>query len=457
MRATALALFLVALAGCTRTGVRASFDARDLNSALDRVLAWHRQNAPALAASLQPGLSRSQIEQLAHKRNVVLPEEVYALYGWRNGMRDRKPFFDVYQLVPLAEALEASDMLHAALPTDNYRLPIFQSIFSDDGYDIVCPRKPQAQAAVEFFVDGSPSPGMDNLTAFAQSLAVSFERGVFAPDGHGELDTNRPAFERALLDFRPSRKADVETVLRDQALSLPMKRQMQAYDDLIRTENPRAEAFIAQTMDYWLSEPDSRFRGLNELAWLNTPGAFALLQRAARHPNMEVRRAAFEVLAWQAKWDGRQLEPEVETAALADLLNPKPQLCERRELARVLRWSPDKRPVFTLKLVFGWLDLSDNACARDTRIAIVQALGQLGDRSAVPLLLNHLKGETDPGTRIVLMAALADLGNAEGERQLRARLRASDANVLWNLGEHGESVSERRIARELLRESKRGN
>jgi hypothetical protein len=63
-----------------------------------------------------------------------------------------------------------------------------------------------------------------------------------------------------------------------------------------------------------------------------------------------------------------------------------------------------------------------------------------------------LKIETDPGTQFTLMAALADLGSAEGERQLRTRMEAMEENSLWNSahGGAGESRSVGRIARQLL-------
>jgi len=448
MRAIALALSLAVLTGCAH-GPRRGFDSRELLASLNRILAWHQRNAPNLAGMLQPGLSRAQIDELARKRKIVLPEEVYALYGWRDGTRDRKPFFDVYRMLPLAEAFEAGDILSEASPGGDYRLPVFQSILSNDGYDVLCSRTAAAQAPVEFFIDGGPSPDMDNLTTFSRALAASFEKGAFTVNRRGELDTDRPLMERIFLDYRPQRKADVEAVLRGDALKLPTKREMQAYGDLIQTENPRAEKLLSQAMSHWLHNPQARFEGLLQLAHLNTPGSLALLQQAALEPDFEGRRDVYSILAWQTRWERGQLQPALENVAILDLLNPLCRLCERREIARVLRWAPDKRPVSTLIAVLGSIDVLDMPCARDTRIAIALALGQLGDRSAVAPLLDRLSVETDPGTQLVLASALADLANAEGERKLRDRLQAMDENSLWNLADHADGRREGQIAKEL--------
>jgi HEAT repeat protein len=443
----AAALSVLMLGGCGR--VSPGFDSRDLIQSLDHILLWHQKNAPALAATLQPGLSRSEIEKLARQHHVVLSEEVYALYGWRNGAHERTPFFDVYQFVPLSEALEAGDFIHQTDPAHTYRLPIFQSILSNDGYDVACARKPQAQTPVEFFLDGVPTPDMDDVTAFLRALAASFEQGVFTASDDGELDTNQPAFERTLLNFRPRRKADVETVLGGRGASLPAAREMRAYQDLTQTEHPRTEELISHAMGRWLYHHDSRFSGLLVLAQLNTQGSLTRLEEAARDGDPEIRRDAYSVLGWQTQWGEKRLDAATEKMALLDLLNLNPKLCDEREIARVLYWAPDNRPVPSL---IGLLDAFRGSCARDTSIAAAEALGQLGDRSAVAPLLARLKIETDLGAQLVMMAALADLGNSEGERQLRFRLDSFDRNSLWNAASDSGrgSAAERRIAAELL-------
>jgi hypothetical protein len=436
------------LGGCGHVGASGRFDPRGMIQSLDSILLWHQKNTPALAA-LQPGLSHSEIEKLASQHHVVLSEDVYALYGWRNGMRESRPFFDVYRFVPLSEALATGDALHEFGPADPYRLPIFQSVLANDGYDVPCPRKPQAQTAVEFFLDGGPTLDMDSLTTFLRAVSTSFEQRVFTPNADGELDTNLPAFERVLLDFRPQRKADVEMVLSGRGVSLPAAREMRAFQDLTETEHPRAEELILKAMVRWLYQRGSRNSGLLLLARLDTAGSLARLEEAARDPDPAIRRDAYSVLGWQVQWGQKRLDAATEKTALVDLLNLNPKPCDEREIARVLYWAPDNSSVPSL---IDLLNAFKGSCARDTRIAAAEALGQLGDRSAVLPLLARLKVETDQGAQFTLMAALADLGNSEGERQLRLRLEGFNRNSLWNsANDSGRgSAAERRIAGELL-------
>jgi hypothetical protein len=429
-------------------GASGGFDPRGMIQSLDSILLWHQKNTPALAA-LQPGLSHSEIEKLANQHHVVLSEDVYALYGWRNGMQESRPFFDLYRFVPLPEALVTGDALHEIDPADPYRLPIFQSVLGNDGYDVVCPTKPHAQTPVEFFLDGSPTLDMDNLATFIRAVSTSFGQRVFTPNADGEPDTNLPAFQRVLLDFRPQRKADVEIVLRGRGASLPAGREIRAFQDLTETEHPRAEELISKAMVRWLYQRERRYTGLLLLARLNTAGSLERLEEAARDADPEIRRDAYSVLGWQVQWDQKRLDAATEKNALVDLLNLNPKPCDEREIARVLYWAPDKRPVPSL---IGPLNAFTGACARDTRIAAAQALGQLGDRSAVLPLLARLKVETDEGAQLVMMAALADLGNSEGERQLRMRLEGFNRNSLWNAARDSGrgGAAERRIAGELL-------
>lgn len=48
---------------------------------------------PEIAASLQPGLTRSEIDEKVKNLQFSLPEEVYELYQWRNGMQQDIRFY----------------------------------------------------------------------------------------------------------------------------------------------------------------------------------------------------------------------------------------------------------------------------------------------------------------------------------------------------------------------------
>lgn len=59
----------------------------DLTDALNRILSWIEQNKPWYVEYLNPGLSISEIEEIAKDLPCQLPPEVYELYQWRNGAR----------------------------------------------------------------------------------------------------------------------------------------------------------------------------------------------------------------------------------------------------------------------------------------------------------------------------------------------------------------------------------
>lgn len=59
-----------------------------LTESLEQILIQLEQKDPEIAASLQPGLTREEIDEIAMNLPFKLPEEVYELYQWRNGMSE---------------------------------------------------------------------------------------------------------------------------------------------------------------------------------------------------------------------------------------------------------------------------------------------------------------------------------------------------------------------------------
>jgi hypothetical protein len=57
-----------------------------LTKALDEVFDCHYKNNPDIILCLQPGLTREEIDELLIDIPYTIPEEIYQLYGWRNGM-----------------------------------------------------------------------------------------------------------------------------------------------------------------------------------------------------------------------------------------------------------------------------------------------------------------------------------------------------------------------------------
>ncbi|MGB3759973.1 MAG: SMI1/KNR4 family protein [Rivularia sp. (in: cyanobacteria)] len=57
-----------------------------LTESLEQILIQLEQKDPEIASSLQPGLTREEIDQIANDLPFKLPEEVYELYQWQNGI-----------------------------------------------------------------------------------------------------------------------------------------------------------------------------------------------------------------------------------------------------------------------------------------------------------------------------------------------------------------------------------
>ncbi|NER05147.1 MAG: SMI1/KNR4 family protein, partial [Okeania sp. SIO3C4] len=86
-----------------------------LIEALERIRKLHLKHQPLVAEELQPGLTRGQIDELVKNLPFSLPEELYELYQWRNGMKDLiqwQPFIcnrsGMYGFLSLEKALETS-------------------------------------------------------------------------------------------------------------------------------------------------------------------------------------------------------------------------------------------------------------------------------------------------------------------------------------------------------------
>ncbi|NJR66480.1 MAG: SMI1/KNR4 family protein [Leptolyngbyaceae cyanobacterium CRU_2_3] len=78
-----------------------------LIQALERIFCCIEAKAPRLAPSLQPGLTREQIETQLQVLPFRLPEEVYQLYQWRNGSlcENQVELLPQYRMMPLQEAI----------------------------------------------------------------------------------------------------------------------------------------------------------------------------------------------------------------------------------------------------------------------------------------------------------------------------------------------------------------
>jgi HEAT repeat protein len=216
---------------------------------------------------------------------------------------------------------------------------------------------------------------------------------------------------------------------------------MAGYDALLGTQNPQAERFILLAAQRWASDENYSFATMSLLARLDTPAAWDTLQKLMRNFNPAVRKRAYAMLAFYWPEDGRRLDDATEKIAIEDLTTGAFDNLDQRLVVRTLRRSPET-----------WIPAVAAALGnpeKDTRIAAAQTLGILGDQHAAAPLLAQVAKESDEDVRAACYHALADLGNATGEQQLRAQMEASDPLTLSYAQQSG-SPAAKRIARQVL-------
>lgn len=67
---------------------KSSLKSSILTESLDRILIALEEKDPEIASRLQPGLTRKEIDEITKGLPFKLPEELYELYQWRNGLSD---------------------------------------------------------------------------------------------------------------------------------------------------------------------------------------------------------------------------------------------------------------------------------------------------------------------------------------------------------------------------------
>lgn len=97
---------------------------------LQRLESVLRQRAPAVAASLQPGLTVEQVSKIESQYGFRLTDELRSLYQWHNGMTATGPrdFIPAHRFLPLEEAAGQRAALHEQLRSATAVQRAFNSI-----------------------------------------------------------------------------------------------------------------------------------------------------------------------------------------------------------------------------------------------------------------------------------------------------------------------------------------
>ena len=90
----------------------------DLTDALERIRVFWEMNNPFVASLLEPGLSTQEINAKVEALSFCLPQEVYELYQWRNGISMNRAreylqhipswcsFIEHFDFLPLEQAVD---------------------------------------------------------------------------------------------------------------------------------------------------------------------------------------------------------------------------------------------------------------------------------------------------------------------------------------------------------------
>jgi len=187
----------------------------DLTEVLNRIMNWLEKYQPECAASFLPGLSRQEIERLVAPLNILIPEEIYELYQWRNG-RKIEPFLtytgpcpSIYEFSTLQEAIEEETIGWINRPpedggylTSKYENKVlfpFLGCFDPVISAVVISDKPEPNyPVVLLFVGGGTDPRIfcPSITSMMSIIAEAYETEAYYPDEekYGSIRANYGKF-----------------------------------------------------------------------------------------------------------------------------------------------------------------------------------------------------------------------------------------------------------------------
>ena len=156
-----------------------------LTNSLNNIFVWLENNNPAVAASLQSGLTYAEIEDKVASLPFRLPKELYELYQWRNGSREENEkveFFECYRFLPLEEALN----IRSDIKEQDYWIidelypygwfPIFT--FEGEYYSVIGSEK-QRDFSPIIYIYHDENISYISLTKMMQTIAECYQTGIY--------------------------------------------------------------------------------------------------------------------------------------------------------------------------------------------------------------------------------------------------------------------------------------
>ncbi|GBE91860.1 SMI1/KNR4 family protein [Nostoc cycadae] len=189
-----------------------------LTQYLERILVWLQLNQPSFASSLQPGLTRLQIQEKVQNLPLVLSEEFYELYQWRNGVTYGDENFAIfyppytfnslefaieeyYKLIKYAHKFSEQNWVDPAEIWNNKWLPIFSfdkeyiCIISDENNIEV------SQVLHKLMGGGEPIIKYTSLANMMRTIAECYETGIYYVSEHGDLEIDEIRADQIRLQY----------------------------------------------------------------------------------------------------------------------------------------------------------------------------------------------------------------------------------------------------------------
>lgn len=386
---------------------------------LERIFCWFQANKPNITESLQPGLTREQIDAQVQALPFRLPEEVYQLYQWRNGSLITAPveFMPQYRLLSLEDAIaerKFSYDIYLEVRGDEVRdsddngcwLPLF----AEDGnyYVVKGDANPQANAPIlhrsEIACDREDLALIfNNLTDMMQAIAECFETGVYYFDNFGSNrtwhDLDDPREAQIWLKYQSIYTNNITAILNNQSQDLSYKELIEAYGNLVRTEHPQALSVLSQALkNSDLTNSSLRFHLINDISRINNHEAIHYLLDLLKHGDSDIRRNVVSSLIYNVR-DKELIQDSEAVDAVIEMLQRSGGMDEKIiKLSGILGDTRAVDPLLAIlqKEVFGssnpneqiisltmieWLN--PKACNLEILFAVIESLGMLKDVRAI--------------------------------------------------------------------------
>lgn len=426
-----------------------------LTQALNQIEQYLQAIAPDWAKHLRSGLTSAAITEKLAALPFLLPVEVYELYQWHDGSDPEFPvqLFPNYSFLSLDDALAAyaqTIAIYENLGIEDWRslynphwFPLFAeagNYYLVQGVDQGTAPPPPTAPILDFFSEDPETPVVfDSLTALMQAISACWQTGAYRvePLGEGQWQTvGDERCDRLWLAFQPQRVAQIAALTRGESAQLTPEQQRQGYMDLVATQPDVAlPTLSAELTTRSQTDPEHCYDLIYALGRLQTPEAAASLFPYLSHAHPGIRAAVVMTLVWTVPAPILQAVPDVAAIVppLLSLLTDDPVwIPQMRDVVLLLGRIGDSRAVTPLITLLTAMSTAGVGVAssvahladRDTRLAIVTSLGQLGERQAAGPLYDVAQTDADPTVRLWAAKALRQLGDDRGVVVLQALVDA---------------------------------